>query len=384
VNDNPTAVADTFTVAEDTPVSLNLLGNDSIAPDTGETLTVTAITQPLYGTSTLVNGVVGYTPNANYFGPDTFTYTISDGNGGTSTATISITVTPVNDPPTAVDDSATVAKDTTNNRVNVLANDSIAPDTSETLSVTAVGTASHGTVTIAAGGSAVLYTPTAGYEGPDSFSYTISDNQGATATATVTIFVGRHNIFLPAIFGKPTQPDLVVTDFSITPAGPSLTTSTQVVVSVTVKNNGQLPTGAFWVDFYISPSVVPSAANRRWDTVCGTDPCRGIAWFVTNGLGEGQSITLTSVASSYDQEFTRWQGLLPVGTKDLYVYVDSWNGSVAYGAVEESNEANNRAEIRGLTVNATIQTNTTQPEAQPVLDRPLPSNYVNLRQAGRQ
>ena len=80
---------------------IDVLPNDGIAPDTGETLTVTAVTQPANGTVTLVGGVVSYTPDPDFFGTDTFTYTISDGNGGTDTATVTVNVANVNDDPDA-------------------------------------------------------------------------------------------------------------------------------------------------------------------------------------------------------------------------------------------------------------------------------------------
>ncbi|WP_431830900.1 Ig-like domain-containing protein [Salidesulfovibrio onnuriiensis] len=51
-------------------------------------------------------------PGSNYNGPDTITYTVSDGHGGESTATVAVGVTPVNDGPVAVDDTATTAEDT--------------------------------------------------------------------------------------------------------------------------------------------------------------------------------------------------------------------------------------------------------------------------------
>ncbi len=86
------------------------------------------MTQPANGTVTLVAGVVSYTPNANYFGTDSFTYTVSDGNGGTATATVNVTVTAVNDNPTAITTAITVAEDSGATVVNVLANDSFAPD----------------------------------------------------------------------------------------------------------------------------------------------------------------------------------------------------------------------------------------------------------------
>ncbi|MGE0854476.1 MAG: DUF4347 domain-containing protein, partial [Hyphomicrobiaceae bacterium] len=130
VNDPPVANDDTFTVAEDSgATALNVLGNDSILPDTGETLTVTSVTQPAHGTVVInPDGTVSYTPDANYNGADSFTYTISDGNGGTATATVNLTVTPVNEPPVANDDTFTVEEDSGSTALNVLGYVSFLPD----------------------------------------------------------------------------------------------------------------------------------------------------------------------------------------------------------------------------------------------------------------
>ena len=62
--------------------------NDTLGPDVGETLTVTAVTQGAHGTAAVTATGVSYAPAANYFGSDSFTYTISDGNGGSATATV--------------------------------------------------------------------------------------------------------------------------------------------------------------------------------------------------------------------------------------------------------------------------------------------------------
>ena len=96
VNDNPIANADSVTVPEDSGVTnIAVRNNDTLGPDVGETLTVTAVTAAAHGVSAVTATGVSYAPAANYFGPDSFTYTISDGNGGSATATVSVTVTQV-------------------------------------------------------------------------------------------------------------------------------------------------------------------------------------------------------------------------------------------------------------------------------------------------
>ena len=196
VNDNPTANDDSATVAEDSGANaINVLANDSISPDAGETLTISAVTQGTNGSVAITGGGTGltYTPNANYFGPDSFTYTVSDGNGGSDTATVSITVTNVNDPPDAVNDSATMAEDSGANAINVLANDTFVPDAGETLTIVAVTQGANGSVAITGGGTGVTYTPNANFFGTDSFTYTISDGNGGNDTATVSITVTPVN-----------------------------------------------------------------------------------------------------------------------------------------------------------------------------------------------
>lgn len=196
VNDPPTGVDDVATMAEDaTDERVDVLANDSISPDTGETLRVTAVGAPAHGTARLDQGglAVRYTPNANYFGSDSFTYTMTDGNGGTASATVSVTVLPVNDPPQAAPDVFSVAQDSADDVLDVLANDTIAPDVNETLAVIVVSPAQHGTVTVGPGGADLRYTPTRGYIGPDTVTYTVRDSSGGYAATIVSITVGADS-----------------------------------------------------------------------------------------------------------------------------------------------------------------------------------------------
>ncbi len=208
VNDPPIANNDSLTVAEDAaPTQLDVLANDSTAPDQGELLTITSVSPPAQGTATTDGAFVLYQPPTDYNGTDSFTYTVSDGNGGVASATVTLTVTPVNDPPDAVADAVAVVQDSGANTVDVLVNDGTAPDVGETLTIVSVSTPGHGTAAISAGGTRVTYAPAAGFHGTDAFTYTVNDGNGGTDTAEVTVTV------TPFDYTPVAQPDtLTVTE----------------------------------------------------------------------------------------------------------------------------------------------------------------------------
>lgn len=172
-----TVGADSFTVAEDSgATTLDVLANDVVVTG-GTTLSVVSVTQPASGgTVTFDSGVVSFTPDADFNGDAAFTYRVSDSNGVQESGSVTVTVTPVNDLPTGVDDTFNVDQNSSNNTLDVLANDSIAPDTGETLNVIDVSSPSNGgTVTIASDGQSIVYTPATDFTGTDTFTYTISD-----------------------------------------------------------------------------------------------------------------------------------------------------------------------------------------------------------------
>ncbi|HLL15724.1 MAG TPA: Ig-like domain-containing protein [Pyrinomonadaceae bacterium] len=98
----PAAADDSYTVAEDgtldTPAP-GVLANDTDADN--DALTVAIVGSPSHGSVTLnTDGSFAYTPAADYYGPDSFTYKANDGAFDTGVVTVSINVTPVNDAPT--------------------------------------------------------------------------------------------------------------------------------------------------------------------------------------------------------------------------------------------------------------------------------------------
>jgi large repetitive protein len=180
---SPVAGDDTATTPEDTPVVIDVLGNDT--DPQGQPLTVTGASAPNGTVTVNPDGTLSYTPNPNFNGPDTITYTVTDPDGNTDTATVTVDVTPVNDPPVAVDDPLNTVQPGETVIISVLGNDSD-PD-SDPLTVTAAS-APNGTVTINPDGT-LTYTPNAGYTGPDEISYTITDGNGGFDSAVVPVTV---------------------------------------------------------------------------------------------------------------------------------------------------------------------------------------------------
>lgn len=211
VNDALTATDDAVTVSEDGPaISFNVLANDT-DPDQADTLflTDTDAFSTRGATSLFADGTTRYDPFDQFealavgeTATDTFTYTASDGNGGTDTATVTITITGVNDAPTAVDDGGPgyFANEDDAFRVgNVLTNDTD-PD-GDTLTVSDVDATSAGGASVTSNGDGTFaYDPAGQFESldngeqaTDQFAYTVSDGNGGTDTAIVSVVVTGIN-----------------------------------------------------------------------------------------------------------------------------------------------------------------------------------------------
>lgn len=193
----PTATDDTAMLDEDGTVVISVLANDSVS-DAGQSLTVSAVSDPAKGSATInPNGTITYTPDANANGQDSFTYTVIDATGDIDIATVSVTITPVNDAPDAVNDTARAPR---NGAVTITVRANDVDADGDTITVTEVGPAGKGSAVVN-GNSTITYTPNAGYVGLDSFTYTVSDGKGGTDTATVNITVADPRFRLVMVNG---------------------------------------------------------------------------------------------------------------------------------------------------------------------------------------
>jgi large repetitive protein len=141
-------------------------------------------------------GIVTFDPANNFNGIATMQYELCDPMGLCDQANITFTVDAVNDLPTANTEGVTVFENSVANSINVLSNDNFGGDGASTTAISITVTPTHGLANVDNNGTPsdptddrIDYTPTAGYTGADSFTYSITDANGDVTTALVTITV---------------------------------------------------------------------------------------------------------------------------------------------------------------------------------------------------
>ena len=248
-NTAPDAVDDSATTAEESPLSIAVVGNDSDI--NGDPVTVASVTAPAHGTAVIDGGgtSITYTPAADFFGADTFTYKAKDSlDAESAPATVNVTVTNVNDAPVAGDDVASTSEDTAVT-FDVVGNDNDIDGPS--LAIASVGGPAHGTA-VATTPTDVKYTPAPGYCGSDGFSYVVSDGS-ATDTANVAVSVTCVND------GPNAVDDSAITD-------------EDVAVTVNVLGNDTDPEGDTLTIIAVSDPAHGTTTNNGTDITYTPDP----------------------------------------------------------------------------------------------------------------
>ena len=244
-----------------------------LANDTGGAVSAVIGALPTHGTLDFTSsGTFTYTPDANYFGPDSFTYRAVDAAGAFSNfGTVALTINSVNDAPVAVADSYTTTENVTlvvSAAEGVLVNDFDIEGS--TLSATVVAQPAHGSVTMSANGG-FTYVPVAGYSGTDVFTYRVSDGVANSNTVNVSITLNPVN-------DPPTAVDDTYTALKNQVLNVTATSSSGAAVLI--------PAGATWK--YLDDGSnqgtawrAPSFSDASWKT--------GVAEF---GYGEGDEATV--------------------------------------------------------------------------------------------
>ncbi|PIB29897.1 Ig-like domain-containing protein [Maribacter sp. 4G9] len=304
-------VDDEVSIPEDTTTEIDVLENDINIPSDGE-LTVT---QPTNGTVEINDGgtpdditddVLMYTPDSGFNGTDTFEYTVCDTEGNCDTATVTITVgTP--QMLDAVDDEVSTPQDTVVD-IDVLANDTGIPADGE-LTVT---DPANGTVEINDGGTpdditddVLIYTPDTGFNGTDTFEYTVCDSEGNCDTATVTIIVGTPPV-LDVVDDEVNTPqdtaveiDVLANDTGI-PADGELTVTDPANGTVEINNGGTPDDITDDILFYIPDSSFNGTDTFEY-TVCDNEGnCDTATVIITVGTPQMLDVVDDEVSTPQD------------------------------------------------------------------------------------
>ena len=187
VNDTPVADAGSASVNEDAPANITLTGSDV---DDTDVLTYQLVTIPANGTVNISGNVATYTPNANFNGPDSFTFQVNDGTANSVPASVTVNVAPVNDAPVALAATATLDEDGSVN-ITLGGSDLDGDVTPENLTYTVTVNPLHGTLQTS--GRNLVYTPATDYNGPDSLTFIVSDSLLTSLPAQVDITVNPVN-----------------------------------------------------------------------------------------------------------------------------------------------------------------------------------------------
>lgn len=326
-NDRPVANADAVSTNEDAAVTFDVRTNDTDVD--GSVLTVTHIQGSAIATGGSVilsdggrvtlngNGSLTYTPAANASGERTFNYTVRDAAGGTATSSVSVTVNPVNDAPVANANSGATNEDTALvlTASSLLANDTDADgDTLAIASVSAVSARGASVSINAAGdvvydpsGSANLQALTRGQQVTDTFTYVVTDANGATSTATVTITVdGRLEAPIA-------NPDSVTVTENGSVSG-NLVTNDSVTGS-TDNSGNVLTNGSFEQGNPVSPGGINYPASLPgWTSVQGSFEVWGTGFqgntasdgiaFLELDNGGGQDAYSSNLTTDVGREYT--------------------------------------------------------------------------------
>jgi|GEM_PF-198479 len=218
VDASPVAEPDSASTPANQPVTVPVTAND-----TGVITSIAVATVPSHGTAVVSGLNVAYTPAANYFGADSFTYTATGPGGTSAPATVSITVTPLAVPTAEAKTAAVLSGNTAT--IDAVAGSTGAPITA----VTVAASPGHGTATVS--GQSLLYTPAAGYSGTDSFTYTLTNPFGVSAPAIVTVTVNPAPIAAPPITVEIMAGQVATVNLSVGATGGPFTGAAVVAVT---------------------------------------------------------------------------------------------------------------------------------------------------------
>lgn len=285
----PVAMAQSVTTTANTPKAITL----TATPGTpGDTLTYTIVTNPAHGTLTGTSPTVTYTPATGYVGPDSFTFDATENGVVSNPAAVSITVASGPPPPVANNQSVSTNKNTAT-AITLTGT----PGTSgDTLTFAISTNPAHGALSGTPPNR--TYTPTTGYVGPDSFTFNVTESNGATSTTPGTVSinvvqpppVASKTTFSPAT-STPASGASDAISITVAPASASSTTTPTGTLSIAIDGPVQTPS---------LPLTSGSATYTFSSTVAGAHTITATYSGDSNYAPSNGALTLTVLAKSFN------------------------------------------------------------------------------------
>ena len=190
INDIPQVTGEEISVPEDESILLmGLVANDF----DGDELFIHDYSQgDKGGVVTLIgSNIIKYTPQVNFYGLDSFTYSVSDSKGNLATSSVNVQVQEVNDIPQVVDEVVTMAEDESILLSSLLDNDKDVD--ADKLEIKTFEQSENGGFVERINENVLRYVPASNFFGTDSFKYIVSDGRGGEVSGTVSIVVAGVN-----------------------------------------------------------------------------------------------------------------------------------------------------------------------------------------------
>lgn len=243
----PIANDDEYVIDEDTPSTFDVTANDIDPQNNLNPLSIQIIENPEQGIASInsENGEITYTPKGNYFGNDSFDYTVCDNDGYCDRAKVDLTIRSVNDTPIIVNDTLIVNEDQSIS-IETLLNDYDVDGSLDLTTLSITTEPANGTAKINGNNGEINYQPKPDYFGTDQFTYSICDDSSSCATADVIITIEpindapvATNDITQAYTKTKTSIDVLTNDFDV---DGNIDTTTLKIISAPRKGFVQIQT----------------------------------------------------------------------------------------------------------------------------------------------
>ncbi|QEE60348.1 tandem-95 repeat protein [Salinibacterium sp. dk2585] len=379
---DPLAQDDTATTVAGSPVTVD--GPALVAAGTGTGLELTSVDNSVNGTVTIVDGDPVFTPTPGFSGTGSFDYTLTDDADSDVTATVTVTVTPTAGPLTR--------GTSTNTAINIPIADLLAASIGTGLEVS-LGGAVNGDVRVS--GANVVFDPAEDFSGPASFTYTVTDDEGQTASATVKVAVspvaGNDSATTPAetsvsiaVLRNDNGSDLEITEVSTPSSGTALVDDDAILFTPADDFSG---TATFTYEVTdddgqtavatVTVTVTPVAADDSRTTAAGAPLTVSASELAAAGIGSNLTVISVSNAGNGRVSLDAYGNPVFVPTSDF-----SGSASFDYTVWDAANQMATATVTVTVTPVGTDDTATTSAETElaiPVLDNDLGSGLTITR-----